>query len=100
MQLSETEVDSRIFKRTSRKNIKTHADDYRMKSNKNYESNKSVKLKDLSKDLLFITDGYFDFNEMIWKDRSDGRDIKPSQWYQNDLFYLRHIFDFLLICDR
>ena len=66
-----------------------------MKSNKNYESNKSVKLKDLSKDLLFITDGYFDFNEMIWKDRSDGRDIKPSQWYQNDLFYLRHIFRFL-----
>ena len=80
VKLSDTEVDGRVFKR--------------MNSNRNLESEKSVKLKDLSKDLLFITDGYFDFNEMIWKDRSDGRAIKPSQWYQNDLFYLRQIFHF------
>ena len=80
MNLSETEVDGRVFKR--------------MNLNRNLELEKSVKLKDLSKDLLFITDGYFDFNEMIWKDRSDGRAIKPSQWYQNDLFYLRQIFHF------
>ena len=80
MKLSETEVDGRVFKR--------------MNLNRNLELEKSVKLKDLSKDLLFITDGYFDFNEMIWKDRSDGRAIKPSQWYQNDLFYLRQIFHF------
>ena len=78
-------MDGRVFKR--------------MNLNRNLELEKSVKLKDLSKDLLFITDGSFDFNEMIWKDHSDGSSIKPSQWYQNDLFYLRQIFHFQFLAN-
>ena len=48
-----------------------------------------VKLKNLNKELRFITEGYFDFNEMIWKDQIDGRTLTTSEWYQNDSFYLR-----------
>ena len=48
-----------------------------------------VKLKNLNKEIRFITEGYFDFDEMIWKDQIDGRTLTTSEWYQNDSFYLR-----------
>ena len=48
-----------------------------------------VKLKNLNKEIRFITEGYFDFDEMIWKDQIDGRALIPTEWYQNDSFYLR-----------
>ena len=50
---------------------------------------KLVKLKNLDKELRFITEGYFDFDEMIWKDRIDGRALGQDEWYQSDSFYLR-----------
>ena len=48
-----------------------------------------VKLQNLNEEIRFITGGYFDFDEMIWKDQIDGRALTPSEWYQNDSFYLR-----------
>ena len=88
-QLGDTEVDSQVFiwqlkrKSTARKD---HNDD------DNSKSKRSIKLKNLNKELRFITDGYFDFDEMIWKDQIDGRALKQGQWYQNDSFYLRKGF--------
>ena len=51
-----------------------------------------TKLRNLGKELLFITDGYFDFDEMIWRDRSDGRALNSSEWYQDNSYHLRQGF--------
>ena len=51
-----------------------------------------TKLKNLSRELRFITDGYFDFDEMIWRDRSDGRVLNSSEWYQDNSYHLRQGF--------
>lgn len=91
-QLGDTEVDSQVFiwqlKRKS-----THPEDDRdddsMDPEDNSKSKQSIKLKNLNKELRFITEGYFDFDEMIWKDQIDGRALTQGQWYQNDAFYLR-----------
>ena len=93
-QLGDTEVDSQVFiwqlkrKSTARKD---HNDD------DNSKSKRSIKLKNLNKELRFITEGYFDFDEMIWKDQIDGRALTQGQWYQNDSFYLRKGFKLKLL---
>ena len=62
-------------------------------SNISNESKKTVQLKNLDKELVFITEGYFDFDEMIWKDY--GRPIKSSQWYKNETYYVKFGFKFI-----
>ena len=52
-----------------------------------------VKLKNLNKEIRFITEGYFDFDEMIWKDQIDGRALIPTEWYQNDSFLSQNGFE-------
>ena len=106
-QLGDTEVDSKVFiwqlkgESTARKD---HRDDDHDRTNvdpmdpeDNSKSKRSIKLKNLNKELRFITDGYFDFDEMIWKDQIDGRALKQGQWYQNDSFYLRKGFKLKLL---
>ena len=51
-----------------------------------------IKLKNLSKELRFITEGYFDFEEMIWKDQSDGRALNANDWYQDSSLHMRQGF--------
>ena len=106
-QLGDTEVDSKVFiwqlKRESTAR-KDHRDDDQDRTNvdpmdpeDNSKSKRSIKLKNLNKELRFITDGYFDFDEMIWKDQIDGRALTQGQWYQNDSFYLRKGFKLKLL---
>ena len=52
-----------------------------------------TKLENLSRELRFITDGYFDFDDMIWRDRSDGRVLNSSEWYQDNSYHLRQGFE-------
>ena len=100
-QLGDTEVDSQVFiwqlkrkESTTRKDHRDHdrTNDDPIDPEDNSKSKRSIKLKNLNKELRFITDGYFDFDEMIWKDQIDGRALKQGQWYQNDSFYLRKDF--------
>ena len=51
-----------------------------------------IKLKNLSKELRFITEGYFDFDEMIWIDQSDGRALNANDWYQDSSHHMRQGF--------
>lgn len=108
IELGDTEVDPKIFiwrlktKGTPRKvrisggaqsweDRRHHdgTDENHMDPADTTKSKTLVKLKNLNKELRFITEGYFDFNEMIWKDQIDGRTLTTSEWYQNDSFYLR-----------
>ena len=92
--LGETKVDIRVFTRSKRKHLETFEN--RADDRDHYKDpKKMIELKHLSKNIRFITNGFFDFDEMIWKDRSDGRAIQSSEWYQNDAFYLR--IDFKLM---
>ena len=101
-QLGDTEVDSQVFiwqlKRKStppeddRDDDHDRTNDDPMDPEDNSKSKRSIKLKNLNKELRFITEGYFDFDEMIWKDQIDGRALTQGQWYQNDSFYLRKGF--------
>ena len=96
--LGETKVDIRVFTRSKRKHLETfenRTDDHDRNHYKDSGPKKLIELKHLSKNIRFITNGFFDFDEMIWKDRSDGRAIQSSEWYQNDAFYLR--IDFKLM---
>ena len=74
--LGETKVDTGKFKQVN--------------SNK---SKKTVQIKNLDKDLVFITEGYFDFNEMIWRDHD--RPIHSSQWYKNETYHVKFGFQFI-----
>ena len=96
VELGDTEVDSEIFtwrlkgKGTPKKvRISGGTDENPMDPADSTKSKTLVKLKNLNKELRFITEGYFDFDEMIWKDQIDGRTLTTSEWYQNDSFYLR-----------
>ena len=102
-QLGEIEVNSEVFiwqlkgKRTpledNRDDDHGRSNDDPLHSEDNSKSKRLIKLKNLNKELRFITEGYFDFDEMIWKDQIDGRDLTQGQWYQNDSFYLRKGFN-------
>ena len=108
VELGDTEVDSEVFtwrskrKRTPREvrisggvqfwedgRDDDRTDDNSMDPEETSRPKKLVKLKNLDEEIRFITEGYFDFDEMIWKDQIDGRALTPSEWYQNDSFYLR-----------
>ena len=100
VELGGTEVDSEIFTwRLKRKSGGAQSwedgshhdgtDENPMDPADTKKSKTLVKLKNLNKELLFLTEGYFDFNEMIWKDQIDGRTLTTSEWYQDDSFYLR-----------
>ena len=118
VQLGDTEIDSNVFAWRLRKNMpfefpeseildgvetlqeyrrgdssedRTYDDrtDFMDRKDSQSKTKKLVKLKNLDKELRFITEGYFDFDEMIWKDRIDGRALGQDEWYQSDSFYLR-----------
>ena len=100
VQLGNTEVDTDVFIWRLQRKIFDSADSQEART-KNVPSDKHssadadlkpkslTKLKNLDKELRFITGGYFDFDEMIWKDRSDGRVLNSSDWYENVSYYLR-----------
>ena len=47
-----------------------------------------VKLKNLDKDIRFIIDGYYDFENKIWMDNK--RIIRNDDWFQSKLYYLNY----------
>ena len=38
-----------------------------------------IRMKNLGKELYFLTDGYFDFNDELWKSRGEG--IRNLSYY-------------------
>ena len=93
-QNGENEIDlnvfSRQFKRKNSEAFETFV--ARDERSKNFTTNKNetlIKYKNLSKEIEFITAGYFDFNSMIWKDEIDGRNLKSTEWYKENSHYLR-----------
>ena len=103
-QLGENKIDPDIFKRKFKQKKSEAFENFvaREHPNKNCSTNidecvdseaqsdsRMIKFKNLSKEVQFITAGYFDFNSMIWKDRIDGRTLNSSQWYQEKSHYLR-----------
>ena len=100
------EIDTKVFTRRVQRKIFRGSDSQGARrkddpSDKDDRTNKDdrsdadrkrkpiTKLKNLDKELRFITDGYFDFDEMSWKDRFDGRVLNSTDWYENDSYYLR-----------
>ena len=77
--LGENKINLDIFKRKFRQ--------------KNFSSDSSThtlsKFKNLSREIQFITAGYFDFDSMIWKDRIDDQALSSTQWYQKKTHYVR-----------
>ena len=83
-------VFSRQFQRKNSKSLETFVP--RDERSKNFATDKDetlIKFKNLSKEIQFITAGYFDFNSMTWKDEIDGRTLNSTEWYQENSHYLR-----------
>ena len=91
----ENEIDlnvfSRQFKRKNSEAVETFV--AREECSENFSSDSSTKTliqyKNLSKDIQFITAGYFDFNSMTWKDEIDDQILNSTEWYQENSHYLR-----------
>ena len=86
VQLGEKEIDSDVFLWRLLRN------DGVVEAKIDSSKKSLIKLKNLSKELRFITEGYFDFKEMIWKDQSDGRALNANDWYQDSSHHMRQGF--------
>ena len=89
VKLGDKEIDPDVFIwRLQRK----PADGVGMEADIDSSQKSFIKLKNLSKELRFITEGYFDFEEMIWKDQSDSRALNANDWYQDSSHHMRQGF--------
>ena len=79
----ENKIDLNVFSR------QFVARDERSKNFATDDHEALIKFKNLSKEIQFITAGYFDFNSMIWKDEIDGRNLNSTEWYKENSHYLR-----------
>ena len=107
-QLGENKIDSDIFQRKFKPKKSEAFENFvaREHPNKNCSTNidecvdseaqsdsRMIKFRNLSKEVQFITAGYFDFNSMIWKDRIDDRALNSTEWYQEKSHYLRQSYN-------
>ena len=94
VKLGDKRVDPDVFSRRFKHKNPTAEPDNNDRLNKDAKNDSStktfIKLRNLSKQLRFITEVYFDFNTMMWRDRFEGRALNTSHWYQDNSYHVRH----------